>query len=80
MSAPVSNPWEDAARAEKAGRIAAVLARQGLTAAQVNALDADGRRAAERLARVRPASDATWEIVARLVDPALASDPFAGWE
>lgn len=72
-----SNAYEHEARAVKAGKIAAVLRAQGVTApALVFRLDAAGRRAAEGLALVPEASDQTWAVVATLV--AGITDPFGG--
>lgn len=55
-------------RAIKAARIAKVLALLGATPAQVRDLPESGRRMAEELAEVNPASDATWAAVVALVE------------
>lgn len=56
-----------AARTRKAHRIAVVLRDAGGTSATAAVLDAGGRRAAEELAGVRPASDTTWGCVVALL-------------
>lgn len=75
----MSNAHEAEARAVKAGKIAAVLARFGCTPDTVLTLDLEARRCAERAAQVNPASAATWDLVHRLVANAHGDrDPFAG--
>jgi hypothetical protein len=76
VNAPASNPYADAARAAKAGRISAHLASIGVTAGQARTLDGQGRAAAEKLAGVRRSSDACWEIVFSNLTP--RPDPFEG--
>lgn len=73
-------------RAKKAGAIAEVLRARGGTAAAAEALDDEGRRAAEALARVNKGSDETWAAVIGLMrgfeqvaaDEKADADPFRG--
>lgn len=57
------NPWEQAARAAKAGKLVAVCLRAGMTAAQAERATEAQRRLAARIAQVRTPSEATWALV-----------------
>ena len=77
-----TSPQEEAARAAKVTNLVAVLTAQGATGDQVRRLDLDGRKAAEALAGVRPASTRTWEAVAQVLDrlAVAPNDPFAAFQ
>lgn len=56
-----------AARTRKAHRIAEILRKSGATSSDAASIDEPGRRAAEELAGVRPASETTWACVVALL-------------
>jgi glucosamine 6-phosphate synthetase-like amidotransferase/phosphosugar isomerase protein len=76
------NEHEDYNRGIKVGKLVAVLNQSGATADQVENLDDEGKRTAERLAGTTEGSERTWSAVVGTLrgqeQAAAAPDPFAG--